>query len=127
MTDRATSFIDRTLKGVADVEGRVYFGGPPQEGARNPCVIYAITDDTKYPTLSNPDRVISVDYEVSVRSNDGSEVERLGNKVWAALAARRPRVREIGGYTVGKYVASDGSEETEAEFFATREYRVRVK
>ena len=37
------------------------------------------------------------------------------------------RIREIGAYQVEKYVAGDGQEETEAEFFATQEFRVRVK
>ena len=126
MTEKATRYLDGILKSIPGFTG-VFFGGPPQEGVTNPCIVYAITGDTRYPTLRNPDRVVAVDYQITVRSNDASEVEQEGRKVWDALSHSGRRIREIGEYRVDKYVASDGSEETESEFFATKEYRIRVK
>ena len=126
MSERATRYLDGILRGVEGFDGRVFFGGPPSEGSRNPSIVYAITGDVKYPTLQNPDRVVAVDYEIAVRSNDASTVEQLGQRVWDALASLR-RVREIGEYRVDKYMGTDGEEETASEFFARQEYRVRVK
>ena len=125
MTDRATQYLDQRLKAIPGFTG-VYFGGPPA-GSRNPSIVYAVTGDMRYPTLANPDRVIAVDYQITVRSNDSSEVEALGQRVWDALARGSTRISGLGGYSVDKYVADDGTEETESEYFATRAYRVRVR
>ena len=124
--ERATARLDALLKSIPEFGGRVYFGGPPSEGARNPCIVYSIAGDFKYPTQSNPNRVVSVDYNITVRTNDSKVVEQLGQVVWAKLAGER-RIREVGDYAVDKYLASDGAEETESEYFATQTYRLRVK
>lgn len=126
MTEKATQHLDSLLKEIPGFKG-VFFGGPPQEGFENPCIVYAITGDVRYPTLRNPDRVVAVDYQITVRSNDASEVEQDGRRAWDALSHAGRRIREIGEYRVDKYVASDGTDETESEYFATKEYRVRVK
>ena len=126
MTDRATRYLDGLLRAVPGFE-EVYFGGPPQEGARNPCIVYSITGDERYPTLRNPDRVIAVDFRIAVRSNDAAEVEQLGQTVWNAVSVNRKRVREIGEYVVTKMAATDGSDITETVFYAIKDYRVRVK
>ena len=125
MTQKATRYLDGLLRGVPGFTD-VYFGGPPQGGPTNPCIVYMVIGDARYGTLGNPNRVVSVDYEITVRSNDASTVEGLGQRVWDALAGNR-RIREIGEFAVSKFIAQDGSEETATEFFATKSFRVRVK
>ena len=125
MPDRTTKFLDSILKSINGFSG-VYFGGP-EPRHRNPCIVYAITGDERYPLHRNPDRVIAIDYQVTVRSDDASQVEQLGRKVWDALRNAGSRIRDIGEYRVDKYLAQDETEQTASEFFATREYRVRVR
>ena len=126
MTDRATKYLDETLRSIPGFRG-VYFGGPPQGGEDlNPCIIYSIEDDNKYGTLRLPGRVVGVDFQIVVRSSDSETVETNGQRVWSVLAGYGRRIRDIGPYKVDKFIAQDG-DAAATEYFAIRNYRVRVR
>ena len=116
----ARQHVAETLKGVAALEGRVYFVERPGN-ASYPCAVYSPAGNRFLDGIMTPGASFASWFAVDARASTSGEAERLANEILAAFRAggRMERSRDLsyqyedadaspGGGPYGVYRASSG-------------------